>query len=553
MKIILDLIKDNLWKYIAALAMSTVAGLAGAAAIKHIHAGMKDGIGPNFLGEFALYMLGSIVLGLCGAYLLTLLAERNLRTLRLRLSEQVMQASYQKVEEQSDKIVPIITHEITIVGKAAGKIPEAVTNAAIIIGCLGYMFYLSPTMTIVAVSIFALNFFMTVFVMPRVRKSEEGMRILRYKLFNQLKDMVNGLKELNFKKGLRSKYIEKLIGPTTALMIKIKVSFSILIQAFRNLEQLIIMTSLAVAIYLVQTHWEQENFLEYFGLVLFLMVPLTRVNSFFRMLNITSIAIKHIEGVGLELSELKRPPAKQIPEHEWNSSQPIVSFDGVTHEYKSSDGDRPFKLGPIDFKAYENETVFIIGGNGSGKTTLVKLLTGLYKPKKGSILYKNHVIQDEFLEHYQDNFAALFSDSHVFNLLFHIDEDIVKNNGPHYLDYLGLSNKVKVHPEAERFTNMNLSYGQKKRLNLTISLLENKEIYVFDEWAANQDPQFKKVFYEVILEDLKKAGKTVFCISHDDAYFHKADRFLKLRDGELIENRLNEHVTEAELQAIKSG
>jgi putative ATP-binding cassette transporter len=438
-----------------------------------------------------------------------------------------------------------------IVGKAAGKIPEAVTNAAVIIGCLGYMFYLSFTMTLIAASVFALNFVMTVFVMPKLRKNEEGMRSLRYQLFNQLREMVNGLKELNFKSKLRSQYIDKLIGPTTATMVKMKVNLNLLITTFRSLEQLIIMTSIALAIYFVQSYWTQENFLEYFGLVLFLMVPMTRVNSFFRMLTVTAIAIKHIESIGLKLSKLKRIEALDIPTTQWTKNDPLIRFDEISHTYKNDSDDTPFTLGPISFDIYENETVFVIGGNGSGKTTLIKMLTGLYQSQTGELLFKGTKIRKEYLEAYQDHFAALFSDAHVFNLLYHIEDEVVKSNGPHYLEYLGLKGKVRVHKSAEKFSSTNLSYGQLKRLNLTISLLENKEIYVFDEWAANQDPHFKSVFYNVILDDLKKAGKTVVCISHDDAYFDKADRILKMRDGQLVENR-NVSQGAPELEAVKS-
>jgi putative ATP-binding cassette transporter len=64
--------------------------------------------------------------------------------------------------------------------------------------------------------------------------------------------------------------------------------------------------------------------------------------------------------------------------------------------------------------------------------------------------------------------------------------------------------------------------------------LEDRPIYVFDEWAADQDPQFKEIFYFELLARLKAAGKTAIVISHDDRYYHVADRVVKLNYG-LIE------------------
>ncbi|CDG83359.1 hypothetical protein [Janthinobacterium agaricidamnosum] len=58
-------------------------------------------------------------------------------------------------------------------------------------------------------------------------------------------------------------------------------------------------------------------------------------------------------------------------------------------------------------------------------------------------------------------------------------------------------------------------------------------MYLFGEWAAGQDRLFKRVFYTRLLPDLKARGKTVILITHDDAYFHCADRVIKLEDGHL--------------------
>src|SRR5690606_27967207 len=102
-----------------------------------------------------------------------------------------------------------------------------------------------------------------------------------------------------------------------------------------------------------------------------------------------------------------------------------------------------------------------------------------------------------------------------------------------HLAQLQLDHKVRV--ENGTFSTLRLSQGQRKRLALLVAYLEDRPFYVFDEWAADQDPVFKKIFYTEILPSLKAKGKTVIAITHDDGYFHVADRCFKFEDGKLKE------------------
>ncbi|MCB1035646.1 MAG: cyclic peptide export ABC transporter, partial [Acidobacteria bacterium] len=75
---------------------------------------------------------------------------------------------------------------------------------------------------------------------------------------------------------------------------------------------------------------------------------------------------------------------------------------------------------------------------------------------------------------------------------------------------------------------------QRKRLALVTALLEDRPVYLFDEWAADQDPEFKEVFYHQLLPELKARGKTAIVISHDDRYYDVADRVVKLDTGRVV-------------------
>jgi putative ATP-binding cassette transporter len=98
-------------------------------------------------------------------------------------------------------------------------------------------------------------------------------------------------------------------------------------------------------------------------------------------------------------------------------------------------------------------------------------------------------------------------------------------------DGLGLAGKTRY--GADGFSSLALSTGQKKRIALLAALLKERPILVLDELAADQDPQFRRHFYEELLPALKAQGLTLVCVTHDDHYFHVADRVLAMREGRL--------------------
>lgn len=208
----------------------------------------------------------------------------------------------------------------------------------------------------------------------------------------------------------------------------------------------------------------------------------------------------------------------------------VLQLVGVRHAYRTSDDDQ-FELGPLDLSVHANETLFIVGGNGSGKTTLAMLLLGLAQPDHGRILFKGRPVTESNLHHYRQNFTAVFADFHLFEHVSGPDREGLASQSSYFLEKFGLAHKVRV--EDGKFSSIRLSTGQRKRLALIAAYLEDRPLYLFDEWAADQDPTFKKVFYTEILPDLKRRGKTVIVISHDDAYFSAADRIVKLDSGRI--------------------
>lgn len=180
------------------------------------------------------------------------------------------------------------------------------------------------------------------------------------------------------------------------------------------------------------------------------------------------------------------------------------------------------------------EIVFIVGGNGSGKSTFLKLLTFLYSPMGGSIKVDGTDIREMDHSHYRNLFSVIFSDYHLFDRLYGV-RGVDDRRVQELLEVMEMESKTEW--VDDRFTNIDLSTGQRKRLALVTSFLEDKSIYVFDEWAADQDPGFRKYFYEVILQDLKRQGKTIIAATHDERYFDVADRVLKMEYGQFVDGK----------------
>jgi putative ATP-binding cassette transporter len=176
--------------------------------------------------------------------------------------------------------------------------------------------------------------------------------------------------------------------------------------------------------------------------------------------------------------------------------------------------------------------VFIAGGNGSGKTTLAKLLTGMYVPERGEIRLDGQPVTDENRDAYRQLFSAIFFDFYLFETLLGLERPDLDSQAADLLNQLQLQGKVQV--DQGRLSTIDLSQGQRKRLALLTALLEDRPIYLFDEWAADQDPRFKETFYRHLLPKLKSAGKTALVITHDDRYFEMADRVIKLEEGQMV-------------------
>ncbi len=268
----------------------------------------------------------------------------------------------------------------------------------------------------------------------------------------------------------------------------------------------------------------------YIFTVVYLLGPLGAATNALPALGTANVALHKVEALGLSLTAHAHG---ENPSYQPDATGPWkdLRLAEIVYAYEPDKGERGFTLGPISLTIHPGELIFIAGGNGSGKSTLAKLVGGLYVPKAGEIRLNERPITEANREWYRQHFAIIFSDCYLFDGLLGLTDVGLDTRAQDYLVQLQLEHRVRI--ENGVFSSTALSQGQRKRLALLTAYLEDRPIYLFDEWAADQDQQFKAVFYTRLLPELRNRGKAVLVISHDERYFHLADRLIKLDEGRL--------------------
>jgi len=286
----------------------------------------------------------------------------------------------------------------------------------------------------------------------------------------------------------------------------------------------------ATILFALPIYFENVRFsiLKIFGALLFAQGPYEMVFRSFATIAMTNVAVDNLMQLENELDKthkLSFDPADNFYDFK------KLSLRDISFQYKDSQGETTFNFGPIDLSINKGDVLFIVGGNGSGKSTLLKLLTGLYQPLyAGKIYVDNELIDLHTYPAYRQLFSVIFTDYYLFRKLYGL-ESVEENKVREMLKTMLLHRKTKF--INNQFTNTNLSTGQRKRLACIESLLEDKPINIFDEWTADQDPDFRKYLYDAILPDLRKQGKTVIIVTHDDRYFDRADKVITMEEGKI--------------------
>lgn len=486
------------------------------------------------------------------------LTQASLLELRTRLAERILSTPLRNLEAIGrPKLLATLTNDINVLVESLAAIPALFMHGAVVLSCLAYLGYLSWQI-LLQITLFIIVGVIT-YQIPVVRAMVHFTRSREHfdRMTGHIRSLVEGTKELKMHSARSQALLTAFRGSINDLQKEGRRG-TVIYTAASSWGQVLFFVVIGLLVLVLPRFQpvKPETLIGYTIILFQMMTPLEVLLNAFPALSRASVSARTVEELGFSLQneavEKHSAPAPILAGDAWGS----LDLVAVTHSYRRENVEESFLLGPIDLSFKPGEVVFIVGGNGSGKTTLAKMLIGLYAPEDGEIRFNGRSINEDNREWYREHFAVVFSDFFVFEQLLGIDSTGLDEDARRYLKRLHLDHKVKI--ENGQLSTIELSQGQRKRLALLTAYLEDRPIYLFDEWAADQDPVFKEIFYLEILPELKARGKTVFVISHDDHYYYVADRLLKLDYGKIESDRssaefLGTSLAEAELARSRRG
>jgi putative ATP-binding cassette transporter len=467
--------------------------------------------------------------------LLTQLGQNALFDLRVKLSRKILNAPLRQLEELgAHRLLAALTDDVPVITNALLNIPIICINVAVVLGGLAYLGWLSGVMMLAVLGFMLLGILS--YQLPLL-KAIGHFKLARERgdaLMQNFRALTEGTKELKLHHERREAFLTRQLRGSAAAYRDHNVRGMSIHIAAASWGQVLVFVVVGLTIFLLPhlRGTDVQTLTGYTLILLYLMTPLQVLMNVLPALGRAGVAINKVEQLGLSLltdaAHVDAPGGvAALPAAAWNKLELIK----VAHSYRRDDEETNFVVGPVDLTIKRGDLVFLVGGNGSGKTTLAKVLLGLYVPDEGEIRLDGRPVTDENREAFRQSFSVVFSDFYLFESLLGLDDPQLDARARNYLVQLHLDAKVKIKDGALSTTE--LSQGQRKRLALLTAYLEDRPVYLFDEWAADQDPMFKEIFYYNLLPELKERGKTVIVISHDDRYYHVADRIIKMDSGKV--------------------
>lgn len=521
-------------KVIAAIGTGLLSGVGYTLMIATINAALTNGPSNRLLFWFVVLCIVVPLNRMVSQALLNSINAKAIREMRLQLSRRILATDLRTLERIGPhRLTACLTDDVTSISNALVQIPALCMHVAIILAALVYMSWLSPKLLGAVVLVLAIGLISYSIPIRKARFHFERMREDLDALFAHFRGLIYGSKELKLHRRRRESFVVEDLYPTTESIRHSTFMGNTIFTAAAVWGNLLFFISIGLLVFVMARGGglDMKVLAGYTLALLYIVTPLEVIFQALPVLGRASAATRKLEKLGIELDS--DTPEAEAPAHEATPAWKRLELAGVQYTYQtdSSEKDESFTLGPVSLAFEPGEIVFIIGGNGSGKSTLAKILTGLYAPESGEIRLDGVPVTNLNRDIYRQAFSAVFADFYLFQNFLGLDGAVVDQQAQTYLSRLHLTSKVKV--RDGKLTTVDLSQGQRKRLALLMAYLEDRPIYFFDEWAADQDPSYKATFYREILPELKARGKTVFVITHDDQYYEFGDRLIKLNYGQV--------------------
>jgi putative ATP-binding cassette transporter len=458
---------------------------------------------------------------------LTVLALDIRLILRKKLYKQILLSKVSAVENiGSARLIQALTNDIEQIVSGAQLFPNLLSSIITLICMMAYLFILSADIfmmvlffILVGVIVYQVPTYFGVKLFAEARDKDD----LLQHLYNGL---LGGIKELKINDAKQKYYVDDVLHSHEEEVRRLEIKGNTIFSLSDGLGSLISFLAIGALVFYFSgsAAVAMEEVIASVMILLYITGPVSVIINNIPQISTSNIAMVKFNQLHFDL------PSEQInhlvtPVQYWKQ----ISLDNVTYEYdKYSKNLSGFKTGPLNVTIKKGEITMIAGGNGSGKSTLAKLITQHYFPSSGKIFFDNNPINENNIMSFRQECSCIYSDYFVFDELLDGSFDD-HTSFEDYLKVLGIHNQ-EIYANG-KINSKHLSDGQRRRLALAIAVCESKPLILFDEWAADQDPEFKDFFYRQILPELKSQDKAVVVISHDDRYFSVADQLLFMDSG----------------------
>jgi len=536
------------------LGLATVAGISNVAALMIVNSvthAPKTATPGSFL-LFSGAVAGAILATRMSARRMNALIENSVHHLKIRITAKIENSDLERLERiDAAEILDRLTENAATISISASAIGQVLPAATMFVFGIAYLMWLSPAAFAVLLPLQIISIHLYRSKNTTLRRILEDRSKIRIRFLDAILDLLHGAKEIRLNRA-RTKSIEADFQKTSQALGKASSAANKLFDDNALFVATNLYVLLAALAFVLPKHVAMDgaHIAKLIATMLFIWASAQALIDVYVTAVKSNDALANMLALEKSLESARKVEVSTDTPDPWSGRTGAIELANVEYAYPHIGHDVPFHIGPLNLRIEPGEVVFIVGGNGSGKSTLLKILTGLYAPTNGTLSVGKHSVSSANAGHHREMISAIFSEFHLFSRAYGLldaDPSAVQA----LLAEMHIDHKTAFRDGA--FTHQKLSTGQKKRLAMVIALLEDRPVLVLDEWAADQDPEFRKHFYEEMIPAFKRKGKTVIAVSHDNRYFRVADRVITLEYGQIRSEQRKEAPSEPTFTAVEAA